>query len=113
MDMQLIALGLSGANFALTWGLGFYVHIVNKNKATNERISQLERDVSVKLDGHAARIAHLEGLTEKAPTHEDLGRLYDKQNETARSVSQMAGELKGMNDTLRLILNRITERGMP
>ncbi len=112
MEPQTLALTISAANFVLTWGVALYMYLSNKNKATNERIGKLEDDLDIKLDGHADRIAHLEGVTQKAPTHEDLGRLYEKQHETARAVSQMAGEMKGMNETLRLILAQIAQKGM-
>lgn len=112
MEPQNLALTISAANFALTWGVALYMYLSNKNKATNTRITELEKDIDKALDGHTDRIAHLEGVTQKAPTHDDLGKLYDKQNETARAVSQMAGEMKGMNETLRLILAQIAQKGM-
>lgn len=112
MEPQNLALAISAANFMLTWGVALYMYLSNKNKATNTRITELEKDIDKALDSHTDRIAHLEGITQKAPTHEDLGKLYEKQNETARAVSQMAGEMKGMNDTLRLILAQIAQKGM-
>lgn len=112
MEPQHIALGISAANFALTWGVAFYMYLANKNKATNERIAEVERGFDQRQDMLADRVSKLEGVTSKAPTHEDLGKLYDALNETSRQVSQLVGTVSSMNDNVRLILNRIAEKGM-
>ncbi|MFN3985723.1 MAG: hypothetical protein ACK4KV_09535 [Rhodocyclaceae bacterium] len=72
------------------------------------RLITIERD----MEEHTARIARLDALAEKAPTHDDLGKLYDKVNSTAENVAAIAGEMKGINGNLRMILNRIAERGL-
>lgn len=72
------------------------------------RLDGIERD----LEAHTARIARLDVLAEKAPTHDDLGKLYAKVNATAENVAEIAGEMKGINANLRLILNRIAEKGL-
>lgn len=113
MELQHIALAISVANFALTWGVALYMYLANKNKVTNERISKLEEDFDGKLDEHADRLARLEQATEAAPTHADLSKVYDAINTLAATVNQLVGENRGQSDTLRLILNRITEKGMP
>lgn len=82
------------------------------SEAIVRRLDGLEAELETRMAEHAARINRLEGVTAKAPTHDDLGKLYEKQNETARSVAQLVGEVKGMGDTLRLILNQIAHKGM-
>lgn len=112
MEIQHIALAISGANFLLTWGVALYMYLANKNKVTNERITRLEDDFDVKFDAHADRLARLEEATERAPSHEDLGKLHEKVNTVAQTMHQLVGENRVQSDTLRLILNQITQKGM-
>jgi hypothetical protein len=111
-EQQNLSLYIAVANFALTWGVALYMYLSNKNKATNERIGKLEEDIDGKLDDHGGRIAHLEGLAERAPSHDDLSKLYAAQNETAGDVRQLIGQVGEMNTNLRLLLSRIAEKGM-
>lgn len=113
MELQYIALAISVANFVLTWGVALYMYLANKNKVTNERITLMETDFDGKLDRHADRLARLEEAVEHAPTHADLSKVYEGLNSLAGTVNQLVGENRGQTDTLRLILSRITERGMP
>ena len=76
------------------------------------RLESIEDDFGSRLADHAGRIARIEGAVSKAPSHEDLSRLYDKQNETARTLATLLGETKGQGETLRLILNQIAQKGM-
>ncbi len=108
----MISLGLSGANFLLTWGLGFYMHIVSKNKVTNDRITKLESDFDLRMDGQGERIAALEMQLKVAPTHEDLGKLHEKVNRVAESSSRIEGLLEGVAGSVRAIQGEITKRGL-
>lgn len=112
MTRDEITLALGIGNFLLTWGVALYMYLANKNKATNERIAKLEDDIGDKLDGHIQRITKLETTSEKAPSHADLAKVYDSLNALAGTVNQLVGENRGQSDTLRLILNQITEKGM-
>lgn len=76
------------------------------------RLDNLEAEVDARMTDHATRISRLEGIVSKAPTHDDLSKLYEKQNETARTLATLLGEVKGQGDTLRLILNQIAQKGM-
>jgi hypothetical protein len=136
MNTQEIALAISIANFALTWGVAIYVHLGNKDKATNQRIGTFEESVSETLTKHATqltaleaaagdcsqsrekcpvhaeRIAHLETGLKSAPSHADLARIYESVNDLARTVNQLVGVNQGQSDALRMILNKITEKGL-
>lgn len=123
MDKEAISLSLSIANFVLTWGIALYMYLSNKNKATNARITSLEDDIAEKFEKQAAetgrtlvgliqRIAMLETSSERAPSHADLAKVYESINGLASTVNQLVGENRGQSDTLRLILNQITEKGM-
>lgn len=112
MTREEVTLALGIANFILTWGVALYMYLANKNKATNERIGKLEEDIGDKLDGHIQRITKLETTASAAPSHADLAKVYDSLNTLAATVNQLVGENRGQSDTLRLILNQITEKGM-
>lgn len=123
-------MAISIANFLLTWGVALYMYLANKNKATNERITSVETDFGKKLQGNVQqiksldedivakheiqvqRITKLEAIAQSAPSHADLAKLYDSVNALASTVNQLVGENRGQSDTLRLILNQITEKGM-
>ena len=102
MNLTEITPYLVAANFCLTWGIGFYAHLIGKNKTLTER-----------MDLHTERLTKLEMSAANAPTHADLAKVYEKLNRVAESNSRMEGQLDGMDATLRLILNRMTEKGMP
>lgn len=96
----------------ITAVIGFYVYLTARHRVTNERISSLEHEMDARLDEHTDRLARVESKMASAPTHKDLERVHEKLNRVAEDTSRMSGELKGVNDTLRLILSRITERGL-
>lgn len=113
IDFAQITPYLVAANIVMTWALAFYVHLVSKNKATDDSVAELKTQIAADKQAHAERISRLEVVSEKAPTHADLATVYEKLNRVAESNSRMEGQLDGVADTLRLILNRIAERGMP
>lgn len=112
MSREEITLALAVANFVLTWGVALYMYLANKNKATNQRIGELEEDLMEKYDDHGNRITHLETVIEMAPTHHDLAKVYEAQKRSDEKLNQLIGENRSQTDTLRLILNQITQKGM-
>lgn len=93
-------------------GLWLYVRFGDRNKQIDQRFERLARDHDKRSDQFEQRLAHIEGQLERAPTHTDLAGIHEKVNATNAKVSEMAGQLQGISDTLRLILARIAERGM-
>lgn len=112
MDFAHITPYLVAANIVLTWALGFYVHLTSKNKAITDRLDAMEAETKSNISGHSERMARLESHYANAPTHADLGKVHDKLNRVAESSSRMEGQLGGMDATLRLILNRVADKGM-
>jgi hypothetical protein len=112
MDLEAIKFGFSVLQFLLTGGVMVYVYLVNKNKVTNDRIERLEDDLDEKLDGQSERIAKLEANGNSAPNHGDIAKVYESINSLAATVNQLVGENRGQSDTLKLILNQITAKGM-
>lgn len=110
----LVILGSIGSviNSAANAGLWLYLRTSARSKEVDLKFSEMRGGFDQRADEQDRRLARLEGRLERSPTHDDLGKLYDKINTTSQAVSQMAGEMKGMNDTLRLILAQIAEKGM-
>lgn len=73
-----------------------------------KRVDRLESDIS----GMAKQIDDLEDVSAKALTHKDLDDLYAKINATSGDVREMKGALRSIDDNLRMILNRIAEKGL-
>lgn len=112
MDMEWVKLGFQVLQFLLTGGVGFYVYLSNKDKVTNDRIGKLEEDIDDKFKTYGERIAKLETASENAPDHKDISKVYDSINALAATVNQLVGENRSQSDTLKLILNQITIKGM-
>lgn len=111
MEVQHIALTISAANFVLTWGVALYMYLANKNKATNSRIGELERDIDTKLDAHADRLARLEQDVRHGPQHGDLKRIHGRIDEVAGSMRRLEGEFGGASRTLTLIHEFLLNNG--
>ncbi len=73
-----------------------------------KRVDRMESDLSEM----AKQIGELEDVSAKALTHKDLEDLYVKINATSGDVREMKGALTSINDNLRMLLNRITEKGL-
>jgi hypothetical protein len=113
IDFAQITPYLVAANFVLTWGVGFYVHLTSKNTAITTRLDTMDDALKGEIKQHAERLVRLEAHHASAPTHADLSNVHDKLNKVTESCSRMEGQLGGMDATQRLILNRITERSAP
>lgn len=89
--------------FAITLALAFYVHLTNKDKATNTRIAKLEEDITDEVNGHSSRIARIEVHIEKVPTHADMANIHEKINQVSSCVKRLEGDFSGAKHTLDLI----------
>lgn len=112
MDLELAKFLFQVLTFLMTGCIGIYVYLSNKDKVTNDRIGKLEDDLDAKLDGQTERIAKLETQVGGAPTHDHIGDLYEKVHAVDTKVSSQGGKLESIDATLRMILSRITEKGM-
>lgn len=101
---------LSVINMLGTALLGLYLYVGKKNIVTNERIGKLETELDNKLDVHGERITRVEEKVANAPTHKDLGEIYDKVNEVSDCVSRLEGQFESTNSTLKIIHQFLMER---
>lgn len=112
MDLEAFKFIFQVVQFFLTGGIGIYVYLSNKDKVTNDRITHLEDDLDTKLDTQIDRIARLESASTHALNHGDLGSVYERVSAVDQRLARLEGEFKSQGDTLRLILNQITQKGM-
>lgn len=103
MTFQYIQFAFTVLEFLLLGGIGFYVYMSNKDKVTNERVTTIEAEVKNKLNAHGEQIARLETHVTNAPTHDDLGDMYEKINQVSACVTRLEGEFSGAKHTLDLI----------
>ena len=84
--------------------VGFaWMYMANRNKATNIRITELEKKFDKSTDDLGERITRVETDMQHAPTHSDLADLHERINTVAQSLNNMVGEMSGMKTTLNLI----------
>ncbi len=100
---------LQAINMIGTFAIGVWLYLEKRSDKTNDRVTDLAKSVE-KLDKD---VSVLQASQKDAPSHGDLGKVYESINGLAATVNQLVGENRGQSDTLRLILNRITEKGMP
>lgn len=119
-ESDTIRLWLQVINMVGTFALGVWLYLERRNDKTNGRVdeavdavAELKGEVEGRLDDHASRLAGLESAVRRMPTHADLAALHEKVNSVAITSAAIAGEVRSISDTLRLIVSRITERGMP
>lgn len=118
------------------WFLGQYgqmhqAHMTAHREQTNTliasvtaRMDALEVDAEERLKDHDRRLANLDELTARTLTRTDLGDLYERHNETSRTVStlserlgllhgdlqELAGGFKGVQRGLDLIHQHLLDR---
>lgn len=108
MDAETIKIWLQGINMIGTFSLGCWLYLEKRSDKTNARVTEL----AAKVDGLDRDLSALQSAAAAAPSHADLSKVYESINALAGTVHQLVGENRGQSDTLRLILNRITEKGM-
>lgn len=95
-------------NMVGTFAIGAWMYLEKRNDKTNERIT----DLATKMETLDKDVSALKAASEIAPNHADLAKVYESVNQLSATVNQLVGENRGQSDTLRLILNQITQKGM-
>lgn len=99
-----------------------WMYLTNRNKVTNARIGQLETDIGGKMDAYGNRLTRLEQEVQHSPTHDDLGKLYQRMNgleqrlgdriETVNgSIKRVEGENASQTRILNLVYESLITRG--
>ena len=110
--LKIAAFALAVVNFLVTTGLWFYVRSSNRHEKIDERFADLERNFDGRIDKAAERLAALEADARRAPTHEDLARIYDRINVLATNQSETKGTLDNMATTMRQLVNELIKQGL-
>lgn len=116
MDLELIKTALMVINMLGTFGIGVWLYLEKRNDKTNARIGRVEDDLgelrATQCALHSRQLARLEEGAEHGPTRHDLGQLHEKVNAVRDDVSTLRGRLEGIDTNVRMILARITEKGL-
>lgn len=108
MEQETIKVALQAVNMLCTAVIGAWLYLERRNDKTNERVTELAGKVE-QLDRD---VSSLQASAATSPNHADLAKVYESVNALAATVHQLVGENRGQSDTLRLILNQITQKGM-
>ena len=108
MDLETAKAWMQGVNMLGTFALGIWMYLERRSDKTNERVAELWQ----RLEQTDRAVSALKTTAQTAPTHGDIARVYDSLNTLAGTVNQLVGENRGQTDTLRLILNQITQKGL-
>lgn len=95
-------------NLVGEFSIGCWLYLERRNDKTNERVTELASKVE-QLDKD---VSSLNATTAGSPNHADLAKVYESINSLAATVHTLVGENRGQSDTLRLILNQITQKGL-
>lgn len=129
MNLEYLKLGVALLNIVVSIFLFLSLQKVNKEKANNEHLAGLQKNINdaVKLsqDGlttlegkingdfkvHSERITKMEGRIEHTLTHPDMADIHEKVNEVSDCVSRLEGEFEGAKHTLDLIQEFLMKGG--
>lgn len=98
--LSILVLILTVVNLVYTW---FNI----RHKATKENIDDLT-DVTNNL---VRRVSVMEERYRTAPTHNDLGKLYDKVNSFGGKIENVSGTLEAIKGQLALINEHLINGG--
>ena len=108
MNASIAWLWLQVLNLICTAAIGVWRYIDHKNDKTNERIN----DLAARHEELDKTLREVKSASGHSLRHDDLSKVYGRLNEMDGKLNQLVGEFRGSNDTLRLLLNRITEKGL-
>ena len=135
MEFNNIGALLQGIHMLGTFSLGVWIYLEKRNDKTNQRITDLSAIVervdkqvvglqsacescvvetlTERLGDLEKDVSGLQASAENAPNHHDLAKVYEAINDLSEKVDTLAGGFDAFSATLRQILNRIIEKGMP
>lgn len=97
-------------------GVWLYMYLLNRNRVTNERINRMEVGMTDTIGAHSDRLSRLEKDVSHSPTHDDLGKLYERMNDLEHrlgdrieNVNGAIKRIEGENAAQTRILNLVYE----
>ena len=109
MEIESLRLWLPAINMICTAAQFVWMYLEKRSDKTNERVDALSARVE-KIDRDVAGLAV---SAETAPSHNDLSGVYRSINGLSEKVDTLVGSFDTQSATLRQILSRVIERGMP
>lgn len=100
MDYKQLSFWFSVGQWAFTLTLGIFVWVNARQAAAR-----------VVTDDHEKRLTSMEARAQLMPDHDDLSKLYERVNAVSKEMSAVKGELKHMNNTLKLINSYLINKG--
>lgn len=98
------------AHALLTGAVGFYVYLMKRSQVSADRLTAMERSIGTRLDGHDKRLSKVEAACLYAPTHQDLGKIYERINEVSGQVKKLNGGMEGISASVTLIHEHLLNR---
>jgi uncharacterized coiled-coil protein SlyX len=95
-------------NLIATCGILVWMYFQKRSDKTAERLDELAK----RMESSEKDLVELKSGLSHSLRHDDLARIYDALNKLSEQVNQMSGEFRSQSEMQRLIVNRITERGM-
>jgi hypothetical protein len=112
-DLKLwLSLGFQAGNVLLTAGIWLYVRYGDRNKEIDGKFEALREEFDVRLDAQDRQITAIAEQLKHVPTHHDLGEIYTELNAVKVQNGEIKGQLAGMGDNLRLLVNNFVGKGV-
>lgn len=92
--------------------IGIMNWLNNRQRVTNQTINRLENNIDQRLDKHSDQITRLEVDIKNAPSHTDLGKIYDEIRNQSRDISAVGRsveKLAGSFEPLEKLVVRMDE----
>ncbi len=113
MDLDYKAMGfwwMVGQSIFLA-GLYLYTFMSNRQKANASEIKTTREILSGEISDLDDRLIRAETTLNHLPTHEDVGRLHTRINETNESLKHIDGKLTQIDHTTKMINEYLLDRG--
>lgn len=110
--LKLASTALGFVNILVTVGLWLYVRNSDRHEKIDERFNDIERNFDTRMDKATERLSALEADARRAPTHEDLARIYERINALASGQAETKGAVDSLAATMRQFMNRVIEKGL-
>ena len=85
---------------------------VAKERALDERIRGVDEKTLSKLGEIGQRLSAVESSLEHGFGRGEAESIYERINEVAEDLAELKGEFRGVSDNLKLLVNKITEKGL-
>lgn len=118
MDWDAAKFGLDALQVGALAGIGVYTWWTSRTRATRAAIDRVDAaarerhtELAARVDAVERRQSLIEQRQEHTPTHDDIGKIYDRLNAINESVRSMSGEFKAVQATTQMIHEYLLNEG--